>query len=265
MAHVLAAANQKGGVGKTSTTFHLAGAAARRGLRTLVIDADPQGNLTSSLGPDHLAEDSLGLADALSQNTDETLADVIVPTAWEGVDLVPTTGTTLAAVQQEIASLSLGREHVLRQRLEELGDTYELVLIDCPPSLDSLSINAFTAASEIVVVTHADKYAGEGLIKLTGTVAQVRQFCARPDLRIAGVIFNAYDPNLREQAHWYREITAAAEHMGIPVVHPPVPKRITLQECTFSGTRLDLSRDRRAADLVPVFDRHLQTLHPSSS
>ncbi|MEI5005108.1 ParA family protein [Micrococcus luteus] len=264
MAHTLAVANQKGGVGKTSTTFHLAGAAARRGLRTLVIDADPQGNLTSSLGPADLAADSVGLADALSPNTDETLSDVIVQTEWEGVDLVPTTGTTLAAVQQEIASLSLGREHVLRQRLEQLGDTYELVLIDCPPSLDALSINAFTAASEVVVITHADKYAGEGLIKLAGTVSQVRQFCARPDLRIAGIIFNAYDPNVKEQAHWYREINAAAEQMEIPVVHPPVPKRITLVECTFSGTRLDLSRDRRAADLVPIFDRHLQTLHPAS-
>ena len=213
MAHTLAVANQKGGVGKTSTTFHLAGAAARRGLRTLVIDADPQGNLTSSLGPADLAADSVGLADALSPNTDETLSDVIVQTEWEGVDLVPTTGTTLAAVQQEIASLSLGREHVLRQRLELLGDTYELVLIDCPPSLDALSINAFTAASEVVVITHADKYAGEGLIKLAGTMSQVRQFCARPDLRIAGIIFNAYDPNVKEQAHWYREINAAAEQM----------------------------------------------------
>ncbi|TPJ51311.1 ParA family protein, partial [Mesorhizobium sp. B2-6-7] len=141
---------------------------------------------------------------------------------------------------------------------------YELVLIDCPPSLDALSINAFTAASEVVVITHADKYAGEGLIKLAGTMSQVRQFCARPDLRIAGIIFNAYDPNVKEQAHWYREINAAAEQMEIPVVHPPVPKRITLVECTFSGTRLDLSRDRRAADLVPIFDRHLQTLHPAS-
>ena len=150
------------------------------------------------------------------------------------------------------------------QRLEQLGDTYELVLIDCPPSLDALSINAFTAVSEVVVITHADKYAGEGLIKLAGTMSQVRQFCARPDLRIAGIIFNAYDPNVKEQAHWYREINAAAEQMEIPVVHPPVPKRITLVECTFSGTRLDLSRDRRAADLVPIFDRHLQTLHPAS-
>lgn len=265
MAHVTAIANQKGGVGKTSTTFHLAGAAARRGLRTLVIDADPQGNLTRSLSPEELAHDSVGLADALSQNTEETLASVLVPTAWEGVDLVPTTGATLSAVQQEINALNLGREHVMRERLAPLQDAYDLVLIDCPPSLDALSINAFAAANDILVVTHADMYAGDGMIKLSQTVHQMHQYVGRPDLRIAGVVFNQYDPNMKEPAYWYRTITEAATQMGIPVIHPPIPKRITLAECTFHGQRLDLSKDRRAAELVPIFDRHLQALYPASS
>lgn len=261
MTRTFACVNQKGGVGKTSTTMHLAGAASRRGLRTLLIDADPQGNLTSALGPDDLTHETAGLADALSFNApEETLSDVIVPSRWDHVDLVPTTGATLAAVQQELSARSLGGNHVLREALASLETAYDLVLIDCPPSLDTLSINAFTASDALVVITDAARFGGEGLLQLFQTMQMVRQYCDRPDLRIQGAIFNAYDHRQVEQRKWYSEIVSVLEQMGVPEIYPAVPRRITLAACTSSGTRLDQCTDSRASELVKIFDRHLDTL-----
>lgn len=261
MTRIFSVVNQKGGVGKTSTTMHLAGAASLKGLRTLLIDADPQGNLTSVLGPDELTHETAGLADALSFNApEESLTDVIVSTRWEQVDLVPTTGATLAAVQQELGARSLGGNHVLREALAPLVDRYDLVLIDCPPSLDTLSVNAFTASDALVVVTDAARFGGEGLLQLFQTMQMVRQYCDRPDLRIAGAIFNAYDHRQNEQRKWYQEIVSVLEQMGVSEIYPPVPRRITLAACTSSGTRLDQSTDSRAGELAQIFDRHLDTL-----
>ena len=260
MTRILAFANQKGGVGKTTTTFHVAGAAAQRGIRTLLIDADPQGNLTDAIGPADLAPDTVGLADALSNNTPERLSDVIVPTAWEGVDLAPTTGGTLSAVEHELDTMTLGRTHRMSEALEEVREQYELILIDCPPSLGSLSINAFNAAQEIVVIAKPEMWSGTGLLQLFETMQSVRRYCARPDLRFAGLVFNHYDAREKEQLRWYREISAAAEKMEIPILHPPVPRRVTVFETAISGTRLDLSKDPRAAELIPIYDRILDSL-----
>lgn len=265
MGRVLAVCNQKGGVGKTTYTFHLAGAAARAGERVLLIDADPQGNLSASVGTDELEVSSPGLADALSNAATETLAEVIVPTLWESVELVPTTGRTLAAVGQELATMNVGREHRLRKQLAQVRERYDLVLIDCPPSLDVLSVNAFTAADALVVVTHPEWYSGDGLVALFQTMQEVREYCARPDLSLAGVVFNAYEKQTKIGARFKREITEAADAMAAPVIHPPVPKRITLMECVVEGVQLHESRDRRAAELVPVFDRHLSQLTGSQA
>ncbi|MFI5825501.1 ParA family protein [Streptomyces rishiriensis] len=265
MTHTFSIANQKGGVGKTTTTFHLAGAAAKRGLRTLVIDGDPQGNLTSSLDTGELTASSIGLADALSRNADETLADVIVPTQWEGVDLVPTTGGTLSAVEHELNTMSLGRTHRLSEELESVKGRYDLVLIDCPPNLGPLTINAFVASEQIVVVAKPELWSGTGLLSLFTTMQEVRRYCARPDLRFAGVIFNMYDNRETEQAKRYREITEAAEKMEIPILHPTVPRRVTVFETAIHGTRLDLSSDPRAAALAPIYDRHLEALLASTT
>lgn len=260
MSRVLAICNQKGGVGKTTYTFHLAGAAVRAGLRVLLIDADPQGNLSASVGTDALEVSSAGLADALSNAAAETLGEVIVPTLWDGVDLVPTTGRTLAAVGQELATMNVGREHRLRKGLAPVREDYDLVLIDCPPSLDVLSINAFTAADALLVVTHPEWYSGDGLVALFQTMQEVREYCARPDLSLAGVVFNAYEKQTKIAARFRLEIEQAAEAMHAPVISPPISKRITLMECVLEGEQLHESRDRRAAELVPLFDRHLSQL-----
>lgn len=261
MTRIFATANQKGGVGKTTTTMHLAGAASRQGMHTLIIDADPQGNMTSALAP-QVTDEHAGLADVLSSNAPDfqSMADAAVTSQWERVDLVPTAGVALAAVQKELATRPLGGNHVMREALAPVRGQYDLILIDCPPSLDALSVNAFTAADSLVLVTDAGKFGGEGILQLVNTMRDVRRYCDRADLTIAGAIFNGYNPHQNEQRSWYREISAVLEKMEIPEIFPPIPRRITLQACTGSGTRLDLSKDSRAAELVKVFDRHLDTL-----
>lgn len=259
MTRVISLCNQKGGVGKTTECFHLAGAAAREGLQVLVIDADPQGNLSSSLSLEDLDPETTGLADVLSDQADDTVTDVIVETPWPSIHLVPTTGSTLAAVRQELASMSLGREYRMREALAEVKADYDLVLIDCPPSLDLLTINAFAASDALVVVTEAARFAGEGLVQLLDTMRNVRTYCQSPSLHMAGLIFNKVEKTTSAQ-HWKLEITHAAQAIEVPIIEPEVPKRITLVETTQTGTRLDLSSDRRAHELVPIFDAHLRAL-----
>ena len=117
-AQILALCNQKGGVGKSTTTFHLARAAVQAGRRVLVVDLDPQGNLTTSIAAETVDDDQAQLADALSSRAPETLRDVIVPGLWPGLDLVPTAGVTLGAVRDELVIAGAGRESRLREALQ---------------------------------------------------------------------------------------------------------------------------------------------------
>ena len=161
---VLAVCNQKGGVGKTTTTFHLARAAITDGLRVLVVDADPQGDLTSvTVDEDNLIEGQVGLADVLSDRSDEHIRDVIVPGIWPGLDVVPTTGEALEGVNNELVIAGAGREQRLRTALGEVIDDYDVILIDCPPSLGMLTTNALVAADQALIVTAPRSEAADGV------------------------------------------------------------------------------------------------------
>ena len=128
------------GVGKSTTTFHLARAAVLRGQRVLVVDNDPQGNLTAGAAAESVEEDQAGLADALSSRAPETIRDVIVRGVWPGLDVVPTSGVTLGYVRDELVIAGAGREGRLREALATVAADYDLILIDCAPSrfLDEL-------------------------------------------------------------------------------------------------------------------------------
>ena len=129
----------------------------------LVVDLDPQGNFTSSIAAETVDEDQAGLADALSSRVPETLRDVIVPGLWPGLDVVPTSGVTLGAVRDELVIAGAGRESRLREALRAVSGDYDLILIDCAPSLDQLTSNGLTAAEGVVVVTHSKLWSANGL------------------------------------------------------------------------------------------------------
>ena len=148
---VAALCNQKGGVGKTTTTINLARAACLRRMRTLVVDLDPQANATSTLLGKLTSAEQESLADVLSARSDATASDVIVATEWAGVDLLPSGSDALADVGAELVTMGPGREHRLREALSALKD-YDLALLDAPPALDLLTINALTAAEIMSVL-----------------------------------------------------------------------------------------------------------------
>ena len=206
---VFAITNQKGGVGKSTTTYHLARAAMLLGLKVLCVDIDPQGNLTSVLAPD-IEEGDEGLADALSTRSEATLDDVIASTIWEGVDLLPTTGEALGVVRDELVIAGAGRESRLRTALEETKANYDLVLIDCAPSLDQLTINGLTAADDVLIVTQSKLWSANGLARLLGTVDSVREHYNH-DLTISGILINQHEEKTLSGAHWYGELAEAAE------------------------------------------------------
>ncbi|OMH32543.1 ParA family protein [Tersicoccus sp. Bi-70] len=255
-ARVIALCNQKGGVGKTVTTYHLARAAVRRGLRVLVIDADPQGNLTASAAGDDVAADDIGLADVLSSRAPETLSDVIVPGIWDGLSVVPTTGIELAAVRDELITAGAGREMRLREALAPLLADYDLVLIDCAPSLDQLTVNALTAADAVLIISQAKLYSLNGLDALLTTISSVRSYY-NADLRVAGIIVNLYNPRTISARGWLDELTTAAQGRGLSLFEPIMNNRVVIADASEAARGLDEWGSSDARELADVYDAYL--------
>ncbi|MDA3145788.1 AAA family ATPase [Leucobacter sp. UCMA 4100] len=256
-ARVLALCNQKGGVGKTTSTFHLARAAVLEGLRVLVIDADPQGNITTVLG-DGISEDTAGLADALSDRSAATLAQVIVPGIWDGLSVVPTTGETLGVARDELVLSGAGRESRLRRELENVRAEYDLILIDCAPSLDQLTINSLTAADAVVIITQSKLFSANGIAKLLGTIDLVREHY-NPALEIAAFLVNQHEARTIGGAHWADQISAAAEQRSVTVLAPPVPKRIVISDAMESTQGLD-EWGSETRELVEIYEGYIRAL-----
>jgi chromosome partitioning protein len=183
---VIAFANQKGGVGKTTSTVSVAAALANLGLRVLVIDADPQANATSALGKRQ--DGGTALYDALVD--DEPLADGLVETDTAGLWLAPTT-PALAGVEVELVSIA-AREYRLRRAIEPLREHFDFILLDCPPSLGLLTVNALAAADEVIIPVQTEYLALEGLGHLSATIELVRG-SLNPRLRIRGVLLTMFD------------------------------------------------------------------------
>ena len=257
-ARIYALCNQKGGVGKTTTAFHLARAAVLRGDRVLLVDNDPQGNLTSIIAAEPVEEDQAGLADVLSTRAPETIRDVIVPGIWPGLDIVPTAGTTLGSVRDELVVAGAGREGRLREAVAAVVDDYDLILIDCAPSLDQLTINGLTAAGAVVIVTHSKLLSANGLSQLLDTIGSVRQYY-NPALRVAGVIVNQHEDRTLAGRHWLDELTDAATQRSLRVL-TPVPKRVVISDATEVAQGLDQLGTADAAALAAIYADHLNAL-----
>lgn len=168
MVNVISVANQKGGVGKTTTTINLAASIADRGYRVLIVDIDPQGNATSGLGIEKSEIDQ----DIYNVLIDEIpIQDTIHHTSTPKLDMVPAT-INLSGAETELISM-MARETRLKSALDAISDQYDFVFIDCPPSLGQLSINAFTASDSILIPVQSEYYAMEGLSQLLNTIRLV--------------------------------------------------------------------------------------------
>ncbi len=247
---IVAVCNQKGGVGKTTTTYHLARAATQRGLRVLVIDLDPQANLTMIAAAEPVPGDALSMADVLSPRAGEALADVTVPGVWDNLEVAPAIEATLAAVRDELVGVSVGREARLRKALT--GIDYDLVLIDCPPELWLLTINGLTAATDAVVISQAKLFSAQATAGILDTIATVREHY-NPVLRFVGVIVNAHEPNTITGRERLTELCAA-----VPVIEPVIGKRALINDAAEASVGLD--EWPGAGDLAAMYDTQLLTI-----
>ena len=221
---ILAIANQKGGVGKTTTAINLAAALAEQGLRILLVDLDPQGNASTGLGVD-TGNRRMTTYDLLIE--DAPLQDVVVPTNIDGLMLCPAT-TDLSSADIQLVSnekrIFLLHDALRQPAIDSFG--FDYILIDCPPSLSLLTVNAMVAAHAVLVPLQSEFFALEGLSQLMLTIREVRQ-TANPNLRIEGILLTMYDGrnNLSQQVE-----KDARDNLGDLVFQTIVPRNVRVSE-----------------------------------
>ena len=231
MVRVTACTNQKGGVGKTTTVVNLAAYLALSGTSTLVIDLDPQGNATSGLGIDRRSVDR-SIYEALVDR--ESIGGLAVGTSIDGLDIVPS-APALSGAEVELVGVS-GRERRLAASLDGLNGRYDRILIDCPPSLGLLTVNALTAADGVLIPIQTEYYALEGLSQLVNTIRLVRQEL-NPRLEIEGVVLTMYDGRTRLSSQVAAEVR---RHMNGTVYRTVVPRSVRLSEAPSHGLPIAL-------------------------
>jgi chromosome partitioning protein len=223
---IIACTNQKGGVGKTTTVVNLASSLARTGRRVLVVDLDPQGNATSGLGIASVAVER-SIHPVLVDGDD--VLDRVVPTVNEGLFIIPSS-RDLAGAEVELVPIE-GRERRLARGLRPVKASYDMVLLDCPPSLGLLTVNAVTAADSVLVPIQCEYYALEGLGQLLSTIELVRAHL-NPTLAIKGVLLTMFDARTTLSADVSAEVR---RHLPGQVFRTVIPRSVRLAEAPSFG------------------------------
>ncbi|MEE9347250.1 MAG: AAA family ATPase [Robiginitomaculum sp.] len=233
---IIAIVNQKGGVGKTTTAINLAAALAEQGKRVLLVDIDPQGNASTGLGVMR-ADRSLTSYDVIVDGAD--INDAIYETAVEGLTLLPS-DMDLSGAELELGAAQ-GRTTKLKEALAALHKKPDFVLLDCPPSLSLLTVNALTAAHSVIVPLQCEFYALEGLSQLLQTV-EMAKGSLNPDLVIEGVMLTMYDPRNRLSGQVVADVR---KHLGRAVFKTVIPRNVRIAEAPSFGLPVT-SYDRRS-------------------
>jgi chromosome partitioning protein len=249
-------ANQKGGVAKTTTVASLGAAMTENGLRVLVVDLDPQGCLTFSLGHD---------PDKLPVSVHEVLLGEVEPnaalvTTMEGMTLLPA-NIDLAGAEAMLL-MRAGREYALKRGLAKLDDQVDVVLIDCPPSLGVLTLNGLTAADEVIVPLQCETLAHRGVGQLLRTVADVQQI-TNPELRLLGALPTLYDSRT---IHSRDVLLDIVDRYDLPVLAPPIPRTVRFAEASASGSSVIAGRKNKGSvayrDLADTMLKHWKSGKP---
>lgn len=251
----VAAAMQKGGVGKTTTVVSCARAAAQLGMRVLVIDLDPQGNTTDALAAEELEADDVSVADALVPGSEVALVDVLTPSIWDGVDLAPVVSEDrMTVAETHIAAMRGGREFRLKEALKPIRADYDLILIDNAPNLGTFLTNALAAADKVLVVMEADRWSLNGLAALQRTIDTVREYY-QPDLTWGGVLINKWRGTRDEQSKLEEIQEYFADQPEVEIWHGAnsVPMRVGIKQHINAGIALDESRETVFRVLAGVY------------
>ena len=225
MGKVISVANQKGGVGKTTTTINLSTVLAKKGKKVLLIDADPQGNATSGLGAEKDVEYST--YDVLVGET--SMRDVIEKTIIKNLLICPS-NINLAGAEVELVPM-MSREQRLKEKIEEIKDIFDYILIDCPPSLGLITLNAFTASDSVLIPVQCEYYALEGLGQLINTVNLVKKHLNK-QLQIEGALLTMYDIRTNLSNQVVKEVKKYFENKVYKTV---IPRNVRLSEAPSYG------------------------------
>ncbi|MGN0161542.1 MAG: ParA family protein [Lachnospiraceae bacterium] len=237
MGRIIAIANQKGGVGKTTTSINLSACLAEAGKKVLTIDIDPQGNTTSGLGIDKNSLDNTVYQVVIDECSIE---EAIVKNVYENLDLVPS-NVNLAGAEIDLIGIE-NREYILRTQIEKIRGNYDFIIIDCPPSLTMLTVNAMTAADTVLVPIQCEYYALEGLSQLIHSIKLVKKKL-NPSLEIEGVVFTMYDArtNLSLQV-----VENVKDNLKESVYKTIIPRNVRLAEAPSHGLPINVYEPKSA-------------------